>query len=512
MSYIITQMIRGKPYAYRVDAYWDKEKKQSRQKRTYLGKIDEATGEIVPKTAQREVSLSKTFGPAYLLANLAEQAGLVDKLRAAFGVKAEAILAAAIMRVIRPEALRNLQLLLEESYLPELIGLEKDMSSQRLSELLISIGKDERSMRDFFRSQVRKEDVLIFDITSLSSRSKRLDLLEFGADYRSTGLPQINFGMVVSMETAMPLFYKLFPGSITDVVTLKNLMQDAKDLGVQKCTFILDRGFYSMTNIERMLHEGLDFIMPLPFGKGLAKTLVSQSNKPLEDPCSACIFDREVYRVHETDTDFAGRKVRAFVIVGDKKMMDERRTLYTRITDIERSLEGRDWHPRMRAVLHNVAKRLAPLFSIRNVDGKVHVERRRNAMAQALNRCGKMILLTSTNMNWQGALTIYRQRFEVEAEFDQLKDPLDIEPLRVSSPDSFRGLMFVAFVSLVLRTFMMRRAAEAKLLDKNWIDDMLLELAKLKVTKIGETWRLSEVTKKQRELIAALGVTPPFDL
>ena len=512
MSYTITQMIRGKPYAYRVDAHWDKDKKQSRQKRTYLGRIDEETGEIIPKTAEREVSLSKTFGPAYLLANLAEQAGLVDRLRAAFGAQAEAILAAAVMRMIRPEALRHLQPLLEESYLPELLGLEKDMGSQRLSELLISIGKDERAVRDFFRSMVKKEDVLIFDITSLSSRSRRLDLLEFGSDYRSTGLPQVNFGMVVSMETAMPLFYKLFPGSITDVVTLKNLMHDAQDLGVQKCTFILDRGFYSIANVERMLREGMDFIMPLPFGKGLAKTLLSRSNKPLEDPRSACIFDGEVYRVHGSSTDFAGRQVRTFVIVSDERMMEGRHTLYSRVTDIERDLEGRDWHPRMRVVLRRVAKRLAPIFILKNVNGKVHLERRRNAMAQALNRCGKMILLTSTDMDWQSALTIYRQRFEVEAEFDQLKDPLDIEPLRVSSPDSFRGLMFISFVSLVLRTFMMRRAAQAKLLDRRWIDDMLLELAKLKVTKIGETWRLNEVKKKQRDLMVALGVTPPFEL
>ena len=72
--------------------------------------------------------------------------------------------------------------------------------------------------------------------------------------------------------------------------------------------------------------------------------------------------------------------------------------------------------------------------------------------------------------------------------------------------------MFISFVSLVLRTFMMRRAAQAKLLDRRWIDDMLLELAKLKVTKIGETWRLNEVKKKQRDLMVALGVTPPFEL
>jgi hypothetical protein len=32
-------------YLYDVESYWDKEKKQSRQKRTYVGKKDPKTGE-----------------------------------------------------------------------------------------------------------------------------------------------------------------------------------------------------------------------------------------------------------------------------------------------------------------------------------------------------------------------------------------------------------------------------------------------------------------------------------
>lgn len=38
----------GVTYVYESESYWDKEKKQPRSKRTLIGKIDEATGEIVP--------------------------------------------------------------------------------------------------------------------------------------------------------------------------------------------------------------------------------------------------------------------------------------------------------------------------------------------------------------------------------------------------------------------------------------------------------------------------------
>lgn len=38
----------GITYVYESKAYWDKEKKQSRAKRTLIGRIDPETGEMVP--------------------------------------------------------------------------------------------------------------------------------------------------------------------------------------------------------------------------------------------------------------------------------------------------------------------------------------------------------------------------------------------------------------------------------------------------------------------------------
>jgi len=38
----------GKTYAYETSYVWDKEKKQSRSKRTLIGRFDEETGKIVP--------------------------------------------------------------------------------------------------------------------------------------------------------------------------------------------------------------------------------------------------------------------------------------------------------------------------------------------------------------------------------------------------------------------------------------------------------------------------------
>ena len=38
----------GTTYVYESESYWDKEKKQPRSRRKLIGKLDEATGEIIP--------------------------------------------------------------------------------------------------------------------------------------------------------------------------------------------------------------------------------------------------------------------------------------------------------------------------------------------------------------------------------------------------------------------------------------------------------------------------------
>jgi transposase len=508
MSYIVHQKIRGKVYAYEAEGYWDPEKKQARQRRKYLGAVDE-DGNIIPKTAERELKVSKTFGQFDLLLQLAEQEGLRARLEEAFGEGSDLILALAIARTVDPTSQRNVHLVLEESFLPELLGLRELPGSQRLSELLASLGRREAEARDLFRSLARKEDALVFDITSLSSYSRQLPFLEYGADYRETGLPQINLGLVVSLERHLPLLYKVFPGSVTDVVTLKNLVAEVRELGVRKCMFVLDRGFYSLGNVEELGEAGVDFIMPLPFGRGLAKELISESNQLLDDPDRGHMLDGDLYFVHETKVTVAGRRLNAFLVMSEKRRAEERRTLFSRLEELEKEFADKDWHPGVPGELAAWAHDLETCLEASDDGGKVRVVRKRNAISQLANRCGKTILLTSRDMTWKDALTVYRQRDEAEAGFDQLKNELQTLPLRVSGMATLQGLLLVLFLSLLLRGLLLRRAREANLLGKIWTEEMLRILGMLKVTLIGQQWRVNEVTRKQRELFEALGAKAP---
>ena len=511
MSYTVVQKIRGKHYLYEVDGYWDKEKKQARQKRRYIGRCDEDGNLIEKKLSQREVSVSKTFGPGYLLLETAGQTGLYDKLVSAFGERADTILALALMRIIRPESLRNVADQLEESFLPELLGMDDELTSQFLSRFLSELGKDERARQRLFGTMIDNDDVLVYDLTSFKSSSRGNDYLEYGTEYRTTGLPQANFGLVHSLDSDLPVYYKLFQRSIKDVVTLHNLVVELKEMGVNDAHLLLDRGFFSESNLEMMLSAGLGFTMPVPFGRNIAKTLISESNREIDNPASTFIFKGAVIRVFESSTEIGENTLRTIVYLDETRRKDEITTLYSRLDALENALNGKKWHPHIADTVSRYDKPLLKMLGIVNDNGVVRTERRRNSITAAENKCGKMILLTTSDDKWDVVLQRYRQRNDAEMDFRTLKTALEGGVRYLSSTESVKGMLCVEFIALVLRTSLLNRARDAGLLNKMWLTDIINEMMKLKITRIGETWRLNELTKKQRELLKALGVDHPVD-
>src|SRR5690554_2908392 len=91
----------GITYAYESVSYWNKEKQQSRTKRTLIGRINEETGEIVPTDGRNRknkdeenparpgpVPVMQTarcfYGAIYLLDAIGDKLGITEDLRKCF--------------------------------------------------------------------------------------------------------------------------------------------------------------------------------------------------------------------------------------------------------------------------------------------------------------------------------------------------------------------------------------------------------------------------------------------
>lgn len=137
-------------------------------------------------------------------------------------------------------------------------------------------------------------------------------------------------------------------------------------------------------------------------------------------------------------------------------------------------------------------------------DGKYHAYARNNAISQRENRMGRFMLVYNGKYTPTECLDPYRVKDQVEKAFKILKLDLGIFPLRERKPSTVRGLIFILYISLIVRLSMRRILSESGLNRKYSMDKVFLELEKLQMMEIDGKMVESERTKKQKEILEAL--------
>jgi len=531
ISYDVVQKIRGKYYLYRVtEAVWDPEKKNSKQKRQYIGPcdengvLDESRRKRTDDVVKRPEALywSKNIGQYHLLTHLADDSGLSAALTDAFGNDTgKDILALAIMRIAQPSSLRNIEDSIESTYLRELLDIDSDYSSQRMSEIVQRIGRNEDARKRYCAAAVKDSGVVIFDTTVLFSSSRLFDMLEYGRKYKKSGLPQVNMGYVHSLDRGMPVFYKLYPGSISDSVTVVNLIKELKGMGSSSQHLVMDRGFYSENNFRTMYTEGYGFTVPIPSGKNLFKSTLSEAIGDLENP-------ENMFRFHGRTEFFADITVgmpfsdivdrdgapigmmRAIVYQNNDRRKDEIDTLAERIDSVEREAAKTEYtKENVSALFDGRNSDLRQLFDISEDNGMISLARKRNATSFAMRKCGRLILLTTSADTPEAVLELYHLRGWVEKDYEMLKDDMDGGLEYVRDAVSAEGVMFIQFIATGLRMYMNAQVSKDNGLRKLGIPSILKKLNLVTVSKIGGTMMVSEIGKKQRLIYEAFGIDPP---
>ena len=123
--------IHGKPYMYRITPYYDRALKKIRQRSEYIGPVKD--GKIVEKTA-----VTYTYGDLMPVMKAVRDLDLEDILKSILGDYANTVLIMSMNRVIRPEAMNNLEEWYEDSYLSRIY--DEDLSSSTLSRVMKAVG------------------------------------------------------------------------------------------------------------------------------------------------------------------------------------------------------------------------------------------------------------------------------------------------------------------------------------------------------------------------------------
>ena len=108
--------------------------------------------------------------------------------------------------------------------------------------------------------------------------------MKYGYNRDDEKLPQINLAMLFGQKSKLPVCYKRMPGSITDVSTLKNFIKTLDYLNLSQLHLVMDRGFYSKTNIDELLEYKHKFTIGVPIQRQWVEIIIDEFYEQIEMP------------------------------------------------------------------------------------------------------------------------------------------------------------------------------------------------------------------------------------
>jgi hypothetical protein len=455
----------GHYYVYSVKGYYDKETGKSKSRSLgCIGQIYKDVGFVPNKAAAPPAEMiTREYGATRIV--MATSPDLMELLRECFPSEFLRIYTLAVLKALGNVASRDVGVAYEKSAISKLLP-EVHLSKNTLAAFLERLSADRAGMVRYMSAFHHFDgDKILFDGSSFVSQFRRNPFVGRGYCPGGGGREQIRLLYAFNKTTRFPVYFRLAPGNAADV-TLFALA--AGEIGAADCVVIFDNGFFKRESIDAMLSHGLEFIVPL---KSSTKE-VPEDAKPFMalEGVKARHFTynkRMVYHAEFPSGTFPGCRTCVFY--------DSERHQYLQDNYLERlDRSGEEPDP-----------------------GRV---------AADTGRMGVSMLLTNLPAPPEEIYRDYKSRWEIEAMFDTHKNTLGFKMNYEASLAAQEGWAFVEFVALQMFYKIDAILINNKLLKSMNVESLLFSASKITQAKVGDTWNICNITKKERELFAALGV------
>ena len=160
--------------------------------------------------------------------------------------------------------------------------------------------------------------------------------------------------------------------------------------------------------------------------------------------------------------------------------------------------------------LRGMAGGYARYFDLMVEDGKLVIERKRNAISFAMNREGMFVMFSHGVGSREKMMSDYDCRTYVKQAFDVLKNELDGNRWRTGYILTAKGRLTIKFVALILWFILLDAIRDVK--DRLPVQTALQALDTVIAIGGSEKWRITEMTAKSRRLLDAIGLPRPKEV
>jgi transposase len=337
---------------------------------------------------------------------------------------ADELVAMGVLRAVSPGPVRLYRSKWEKLYLSRLLSV--NLEKTRAGKILYETGKNVSWWYRFFSRLIDEGDMLIYDVSSVTSYSEGLKLAEKGHNTDHDQNNQVRVLLAFSTGKGLPVAMDVGYGSMKDIKTIRGFLDNLPRRG--RVGLILDRGFSGYRFFDDLNEEGIDFIVPLHKDFKIIPERVEWSG---------------YMEYHGRNLRYAQAETRygTLHMFEDPLLMGDQLNILTR----------------------NMAS------------GGMSVEdyEKRRRMA------GIIPLLTNTGLKSPQVYDLYKTRGEVEQAFDSVKNYLDTDTTYMQRPETVRGLMFVTFLASRIYFNIIKRLYATKNAGEYSVEEVLFELGKI---------------------------------
>ena len=496
---------------YTVRSYRNSKGKPTSE-RVCIGKLDPETNMLIPNARYYELfekrlpismpEYVRKCGSYLTVKGLAKSLGLYALLKKHFPENAEEILTVAHYMLQEGNIMYYLPDWQEES----LSFCGEALNGSRISRLLASL--DGKRRLEFFNDWMKKKhtgEFLAYDVTSVSSYSKGIESLEWGYNRDKEKLPQLNLGMYYGENSLLPLYYRIYPGSIPDKAHLRYMAEDTGVLSSKKTKFVMDRGFYSADNLRYLTEKNCRFVIALPGSLKYVAELIEKKRAELINR-SEYKLGAELPYGKAYDVTELGFRMRVHLYYDPLKAANDSAALFRDVEKMEKELSEMERAPERKLHYDKYF-----FINVSSKDGTVSFRRNTTAIDKALAQCGFFAIAeTDFRKTTAEILSIYRRRDVVEKSFDNLKNELDMKRLHIHSEAAAEGKCFIAFIALILRSQLLKALSDLMAKEGFTLRKFLSELDKAKLIVSADSRSgsrlLNPPTRLQKEILTALGL------
>jgi hypothetical protein len=291
---------------------------------------------------------------------------------------------------------------------------EAKLASQRVSELLVILGKEE-TQREFFREYYRLlygnrgTAGILIDSSGLPNASK-MSVTQISNHNGDVSL-EARLIYVIDRKTGMPIYFRYCAGNIVDVTTLCTTLAELKQYNIDIDYAIVDAGYHDEKNVKELYENNVDFITRLAPNRVLYKELVKEHLPDIMSSANAQRYGNRLLYMKKVPVELYGNSGFAFIGVDvDSRNQQLKRAAFAAMDD-KLTLEDAD---------------------------------------KQMLRLGVFIIISSENIPITDILPLYYTRQQIEQVFDLGKNNADLLPLRVQNEDTFRGHLMLTFLATVL--------------------------------------------------------------